>query len=247
MEIRENKSLWDGEYHWNDQGDEWSLAWGGPGMQWYGVLLPRIFRFLPANRILELAPGFGRWTQYLKGMCEEIDIVDLSEECIESSKKRFSSDNNINYYVNDGISLEMIKSNSIDFLFSFDSLVHANPQTLENYIKQFDGILTDDGVAFIHHSNLKNHIEAIRGKERLHIRDPEVSAEVVAKLVSESGLQCITQELVNWGGKSTIDCITTITKQNSKWSRVNRVLENDRFMTNAELLKEISWLYSENC
>ena len=246
MEIQDNKSLWDGEYHWNDRGDEWSRAWGGPAMQWYGVLLPRIYRFFPAKRVLELAPGFGRWTQYLKGMCEEISIVDLSSEGIEACRNRFSTDTNIHYYVNDGKSLEMIESASIDFIFSFDSLVHANPLVMRTYIEQFDRILTDNGVALLHHSNLKNHFDRINGKEALHLRDPEVSAELVEEMIADNKLQCISQELINWGGISTIDCITTLTKKHSRFSRENRKLENSEFMSCADLLKEISALYCEN-
>ena len=245
MKIADNKTLWDRDYHWNNQGDEWSRAWGGPAMQWYGVLLPRIYRFLPTKNVLELAPGFGRWTQYLKNLCEEIIVVDLSNAAIDACKKRFDSDTNIKYYVNDGISLDMIQSNSIDFLFCFDSLVHANPTTLRNYVKQFDRILGNDGVAFIHHSNLKNHVEQITGIERLHLRDPDVNAELFEEMASEYNLQCISQELINWGGVSTIDCITMMTKKGSRFARANRKLDNSDFMTNANLLKKISTLYSE--
>ncbi len=64
--IEENKQYWDFTYPWTKQGDEWSLAWGGVVQQWYWVLLPRIHAFVPAGTILEIGPGFGRWTQFLK-------------------------------------------------------------------------------------------------------------------------------------------------------------------------------------
>ena len=59
--VDENQSFWAG-YDWSRAGEEWSEGWGGSHAQWYGVVLPRIARFLPASSILEIAPGHGRWT-----------------------------------------------------------------------------------------------------------------------------------------------------------------------------------------
>ena len=60
-----NRRKWDVNYHWNADGDMWSRGYGGPAMQWRLSLLPRILPFVPAGSILEIAPGFGRWTQFL--------------------------------------------------------------------------------------------------------------------------------------------------------------------------------------
>ena len=42
-----------------------------------GSILPRIARFLPAGSMLEIAPGHGRWTAYLREHCDTLAIVDL--------------------------------------------------------------------------------------------------------------------------------------------------------------------------
>src|SRR5438876_2607766 len=105
--IEENKSLFDGTYNWPNRGDEWSVAWGGPSMQWYGTILPRIKSYVPTNRILEIACGYGRWTQYLKDLCQNLVVVDISGECIQACKKRFSECSHIEYHVNDGTTLDM--------------------------------------------------------------------------------------------------------------------------------------------
>jgi hypothetical protein len=42
---------------------------------------PRIHKYLPAKRILEIAPGFGRWTRFLIPSCEELKGIDLSSKC----------------------------------------------------------------------------------------------------------------------------------------------------------------------
>ncbi len=38
----------------------------------------------PPATILEIAPGYGRWTQYLKDLCDQLVVVDLAERCIDA-------------------------------------------------------------------------------------------------------------------------------------------------------------------
>lgn len=67
--IEWNQNKWDEAYPWTEQGDEWSAVWGGSDTQWISTILPRIRNFLPANVLLEIAPGYGRWTRYLLPAC----------------------------------------------------------------------------------------------------------------------------------------------------------------------------------
>src|SRR5438552_9139347 len=159
--INENASQWDVSYDWHDYGDEWSHAWGGPEAQWFSTIFPRIHAFIPTDTILEIAPGCGRWTQFLKDNCRHLIAVDLSERCIETCKKRFSAYSHIDYYVNDGKSLDFISDKSIDFIFSFDSLVHADADVMEAYIRQLATKLRSNGVGFIHHSNVGSYLDPL--------------------------------------------------------------------------------------
>jgi len=156
VRIEENRTTWNAPSSWSARGEEWSRAWGSSEDQWWGSLLPRLHAFLPAKRILELGPGHGRWTQYLKELCDELTLVDLAENCIETCRARFASDQNISYYVNDGMTLPDIADNSIDLAFSFDSLVHAEIDALASYARELVRVLKRDGVGFIHHSNMHN-------------------------------------------------------------------------------------------
>jgi ubiquinone/menaquinone biosynthesis C-methylase UbiE len=260
--IEDNVSSWDGGYNWKNRGDEWSSPWGGPFMQWYGSIYPRIKRHLPADSILEIACGYGRWTQYLKDMCEHLTAIDLSEECIRSCKLRFAKDSQIEYHVNDGKSLGMIPDDSINFVFSFDSLVHANETVIDAYLSQFARILKKDGVCFIHHSNLGEYhtllsrfrrvpkLEGILARagvleKSLGWRDPKVDAKKVASFAERHGLRCVSQELVPWNTKRLyIDCMSTIVRKDSPIAWKNRVLRNATFMQEANNLLRLSSLYS---
>jgi len=258
--LEENKLVWDGRYKWPQGGDEWSVAWGGSRMQWYGTLLPRIHAFVPADSILEIACGYGRWTQYLKDLSKELTVVDLSTSCINACQERFANETHISYFVNDGQSLDMIPDESKDFIFSFDSLVHAEAPILKGYITQLKRILKPSGIAFIHHSNLgeypiysritpfsKTHKWLTRFglmEENIHWREGGVTAVDVAAHADANGLRCISQEIVNWGTKKAlIDCFSVIVRQDSPLCRDIQVIRNPRMMEEADTWLKLSNLY----
>src|SRR5437899_8768206 len=57
------------------------------------------------------------------------------------------------FHVNVGKSLDIISDESIDFAFSFDSLVHADGEVIGTYLRQLARKLKPRGAGFIHHSN----------------------------------------------------------------------------------------------
>jgi len=81
--VEENLSAWNEQYDWAEEGDEWSSGWGGADAQWFGALFPRLRHYLPASVIVEIAPGHGRWTNYLAQHCDRLISVDLSSACID--------------------------------------------------------------------------------------------------------------------------------------------------------------------
>jgi hypothetical protein len=240
------------DYEWIAAGEEWSEPWGGSAAQWFGSILPRIHACLPADTILEIASGFGRWSSYLKSHCRQLHLVEPDAQCLEACRGRFGADPGISYHVNDGRSLEVIPNGSIDFIFSFDSLVHVGRETIEAYLGQFPAKLTENGRAFIHHSNLgqfamSRRVRALisRGKPVGvdHQRDPEMTAELFRDLCERNDLKCVCQELVNWRGRRLIDCFSTIARKDSKWPEAPRPFRNSDFMREAELIRRVAQQY----
>jgi cyclopropane fatty-acyl-phospholipid synthase-like methyltransferase len=259
--VAENVSIW-AEYDWTKAGEEWSEAWGGSEAQWYGAILPRIARFLPTGSTLEIAPGYGRWTEYVRRYCERLALVDLSVECIRACRQRFAGDDRITYHVNDGMSLSMIEDTSVDFVFSFDSLVHAESDVIARYLQELSTKLAPNGVGFIHHSNAGEYRRyfqvtgAIRPRRALHglfkarilddwgWRALSMTAREFREHCEAAGLQCITQELINWDTRRTMDCMSTFTTRSSSWARPNRIIVNPGFMAEAKAVKRRAPLYS---
>jgi ubiquinone/menaquinone biosynthesis C-methylase UbiE len=260
--LHENLDQWDGRYEWASEGDEWSGSWGGTQSLWWGTLRPRLRNLLPAPTILEIAPGFGRWTQFLKDECERLVVVDLSEKCIEACRERFTASSNIAYHVNDGKSLAMVEDGSIDLAFSFDSLVHVEADVLAGYLEELASKLSPDGVAFVHHSNMGEYRTQARIARRVPARvrprlvlagalvnvygwrAESVTAESFEAMCRDADLACVGQEKVNWeAGRHLIDCLSTVARPGSRWSRPNVRVENPDFMREAATLARLAPVY----
>ncbi len=215
--------------------------------------MPRIQQYLPASTILELGPGFGRWTHYLREHCQRLHVVDPDERCIEVCRRRFANDPRLIYHINDTRSLAIIPDRSIDLVFSFDSLVHVPREIIAAYLRQMAEKLTNEGAGFIHHSNLGAYSSSFPNRlprrlkklltkakilDQEHQRAPDMTAELFRSLAAEHGLKCLRQELVNWRGRRLIDCFTTFAHADSKWPAADEIVRNPGFMREARLIRQ---------
>jgi SAM-dependent methyltransferase len=262
--VEQNLSLWNEGHDWPLSGDEWSDAWGGAQAQWYGCILPRIFGLIPAAHILEIAPGYGRWTQFLQAYATTLTLVDLAPSCIAACRSRFSGLEHLRYHVNDGRSLDMIEDESLDFVFSFDSLVHADSDTMRSYCLQIARKLRVGGTGFVHHSNLGAYkrwllakrvvVTLCRGYSRLGnllihdcLRAPEMTATLMVRFCQEAGLTCTAQEIIPWGlSRRPIDCFTVFKKEKIPIPQSCQVFVNHRFMQEAANTKTLALLYGSS-
>jgi SAM-dependent methyltransferase len=242
------------DYEWIAAGEEWSEPWGGSAAQWFGSILPRIHMALPAETILEIGSGFGRWSHYLRQHCHHLHLVDPDPQCMEACQRRFGEAGRLSYHLNQSDSLAMVPNGSVDFVFSFDSLVHVQPQTIETYLSQLPVKLKSSGLAFIHHSNLGEYASSMVRRARTltrkrkvlaadHQRDPTMTAALFRALCQRHELKIVCQEFINWRGRRLIDCFSTIARKHSTWPEPGRVLRNRDFMLEARLIHRIADQY----
>jgi SAM-dependent methyltransferase len=248
---------------WPDTDDVDSAAWGTSTAEWYCTVLPRIHEFVPTGTILEIGPGNGRWTHFLRALCKRLIVVDLSRKCIEACKKRFCSDTHIIYHTNDGTSLNMIPDRSVDFVFSFDSIVCAEADVIERYLVGISRKLTEKGSGFIHHSNVGDLpllLWLLRLSERLHLRRlnlverqdqwraHSMTAGSFRAFCARTGLACVRQELIPWAGsRFCIDCFSTFTAGNPASARECLTVRNPKLRLEAKRALWLSKVYTSGC
>lgn len=262
--IKHNLEIWGNPKSWKAGGEEWSEGFTGSDVQWYHFLLPRLQQFLPVKNILEIAPGYGRWTHFLKDRCDSLVGVDISQVAIENCRKRFAEYGHLEFHVNDGLDLSFVESGSIDLVFSFDALVHADCQVLEGYLLQFKRILKPDGLALVHHSNLKQFEKMKRWArhprlQRLrplldapglyprheHFRDDSMSGALLLDFAKKANLSCISQEFLTWGdNRAYLDCISLITPNGSPYARPLRQLWNRDSESDRKKAVQLAKIYS---
>jgi SAM-dependent methyltransferase len=234
-----NKRLWT-RYDWSRAGEEWSANWGDSRILWNEVLMPRIGPFLGTGRVVEIGPGYGRLTAFLKEHCESLVLVDVADNCIEFCRKRFTTDRHLEYWVNDGRNLFMLDDASIDFVFSFESLVHADMEVLTDYLVEFARVLKPGGRAVLHHSNLAALTETVAVGAN-HFRARDVSAERVRFAVAHvANLECRTQELVSWDASGRLlDCISSLVRTDQPTGLAPEVVIDPQFFQRAQELRRI--------
>lgn len=237
-----NKNEWNSVYDWTLRGEEWSEVWGGSEAQWFGCLYPRLHRFLPVGNLLEIAPGFGRWTRYLLEYAHcGYTGIDLSMSCVDYCKERFSRFSTTEFLVNDGLSLDGAEDGLFHLVFSFDSLVHANLDVHQAYIPQILRKLCQNGVAFIHHSNWA---ESGSTRENVHHRAEDVSAAAYAKIVQKAGGHVMLQECLNWGGDEMIDAFTLFCRADRFVLPEFLLIENTNFSHEVSNIREVQSSYT---
>lgn len=219
--VEWNKQAWDQSHGWESDGDEWSgLAahCEQPYADWKRSLIETFMTpWLGAEvDALEVAPGHGRWTESIVPEARSVVLVDLSPTCIEVCRERFAEATNVTYHVNDGRSLPVADA-SIDFVWSFDSFVHIEPDVIDAYLGEFARVLKPSGHFVIHHADRRHWslkllpvtlrlglpgriVQRLASQGRL--RDSgnrsAVSARLFAELAKGHGLS-IVQQTPRWG------------------------------------------------
>ena len=231
MTIEQNRKWWD-DYAWPQDGEEWSEAWGGAWAQWHWCIRPRIAPWLPAGRILEIAFGHGRWTRFLAREAKILTAVEISAACLLWCRENLSLCN-VDYSLCNGTSFPVITAGTVNFAFSFDSLVHADAGVIQAYLKELARVLNPGATAFIHHSNMA----ACPGATNPGARSLDMSADLFAQFAQEAGVPCELQECITWGkGPELRDCLSTIRK-GPRLRAGHPTIANHGFMEDAQRIK----------
>jgi ubiquinone/menaquinone biosynthesis C-methylase UbiE len=147
----------------------YGIQWGDPevrGLRYFiqrllrpsygpGPLYKVVDRFIApyvksSSTVLEIGAGGGRWTRYLLA-ADRIICVDLNPEFFEVLKARFPG-SKLEFYQPVGCELEGLIDNSVDFVFTFGTFVHIEPEGIMQYLGQIQRVLKPKGIAVVHYA-----------------------------------------------------------------------------------------------
>lgn len=201
----EEQRYWNNDLAWIEDGHEWSKHFGSTERLWNQYIFADLKEFRN-KKILEIAPGHGRMTQFLSVLASELSVIDLNKNCIEATRKKMGTHVS-KYIVNDGMSLTEIEDFSQHLVFSFDSFVHMHANVVESYIKEISRVLVSGGVGYIHHAwfggGSNESFANVAGRANM-------SKELFKDMVENNGMVIIFQKDI--GFSETVDCISMFKK-----------------------------------
>ena len=169
--IEWNRDAWGTRHTWALAGDEWNgmaRYCGQPYDDWKSSLAATfLLPYIDGADVLEIAPGKGRWSEFMAAQARSLTLVDINENCLDACRQRFASRKNLTYQLGDGLHLPG-NSDTIDFVWSFDSFVHMDPPVFSSYIAEISRVLRPGGRAVLHHADkYAISIPLARATERL--------------------------------------------------------------------------------
>lgn len=135
-------------------------------------LLPNI----QGKTVIDLGCYSGKWTEQML-TAKKVIAVDITVHSFEYIKTMIAESFNgmpeFEFYKTKGDELSGIPDQSVDFIFSMDSLVRSEKQILEAYIKEFKRVLKPDGKTCVHFPCEEQHLSWELGftqfnREQLH-------------------------------------------------------------------------------
>lgn len=191
-------------------------AEGSAAKQIQNIIMPLLQKYDLLNsswNVMDFACGRGRIAAHLKDNYNSMILCDISSNALDFCKQRFAGDSHLDFVQSEPESLP-IQDESLDFIYSWDAMVHFNYKMLDIYLSEFSRILKGDGYCFIHHSNLN----AFEGDTSLSVSEnfhenvqwrANVSSKDVVKLSERFGFKVVNQVFLDWEW-SNLDCITIL-------------------------------------
>ena len=160
-------------------------------------LLPHLKGHLQRGlRILELACGAGRFTTELVRLAHSLCLVDMNPVCLDVCRSRFKFYEGVEYYANDGVSLDMVPTDAFDLIASFDSLVHVHPEIVRGYVEQSSKLLKPGALIWFDHSGKGANMAGTRSA---------MTDGLMREFAESAGLEVVAQYFRN-----EQDCISVL-------------------------------------
>jgi SAM-dependent methyltransferase len=143
----------------------------------------------------EIGVGGGRVAALVAPLVRRLHCIDLSPEMIARAREKVAGTNNVDFLLVDEPRLPQEWSDKIDFVYSFDVMVHLDLKTIWAYFGECTRVLRPGGLLMAHTTNLATDY-GFKRFDRLPARPfigqhRYVTPETVRVLLERSGLEYV--------------------------------------------------------
>ncbi|WP_207435235.1 class I SAM-dependent methyltransferase [Sabulibacter ruber] len=170
-----------------------------------------LFQLMDHKYILEIGCGAGRHAEKVINNCEHLWLLDTSKAALKIAENRLLNKGNFTTILSstgNGIP-HQIKKDTLTSIFSYDSMVHFEYDSVISYIKDSYRVLTPGGMALFHHSNYdKNPGGSV---EQNPAWRNFMSQKLFIHIAKRNGFKIIESVVFDWAEENT-DCLTLLQK-----------------------------------
>jgi len=200
-------------FHWGDNVTQSYFERAERDMErhWATYVAPILGRHaIDYTHVLDLAAGHGRNAARLARLAKKITIVDINAENIRFCRRRFAGDPRFTFVCNNGASLAEVRSGSVTFFYTFDSMVHFDLEIVQAYVKEAFRVLAPGGRAFFHYSNF-DRSPGTDFRSNPHWRN-FMSRPLFEHLAMRAGFSILLSSNQPWGNIADLDAISLLEK-----------------------------------
>ena len=145
---------WDRRPDLNQGVDTLGDEWGGPEFA-ARIVDDLVAPYLGSNvDVLELGCGGGKFSAHLHERVRRLVCADLSPDMLDRTRAHVGAGPDIEYVQLNGRDFAGVPDRSVDVVFSYDVLLHLQPQNVFSYLLDARRILRHDGIFMIHAINI---------------------------------------------------------------------------------------------
>lgn len=164
-----------------------------------GALFREAFDGLDREAVLEIACGAGRHSERAAPLCGRLTALDTSADALERARERLAPfPHAAVLHSPDGMSVPLgpDADGTLSALFSYDAMVHFEPDCVAAYLREAARLLRPGGLALLHHSNYGaqpgDDVTQAPGWRNF------MTSELLEHLASRAGLEVAEQQIFEW-------------------------------------------------
>jgi SAM-dependent methyltransferase len=108
----------------------------------------------PDVDVLELGCGGGKFSALLRARTRRLVCADISPDMLARARVHVGDGDDVEYHQLNGRDFAGVPDRSVDMIFSYDVLLHLQPQNIFSYLRDARRILRPRGIFMLHAINL---------------------------------------------------------------------------------------------